>query len=121
MAYEHQSTSADGRFALQVEPWEARNSHWVLTPQVRDLSSDRVLFKPVASSWSADGSTWTGSQVRITLRKYPGDQPRPCLAAWVDCEREVAWVEGSGTQTRLALDQLEAELERSLLAGKPER
>ncbi|CAN7459583.1 hypothetical protein LJR066_002912 [Acidovorax sp. LjRoot66] len=119
MAYEHQSTSADGRFALQVDPWEARNSHWVLTPQVRDLNSGRVLFKPVASSWSADGSTWTGSQVRIALRKYPGDQPRPCLAAWVDCEREVAWIEGS--ETRLALDQLEAELERSLLAGKPER
>lgn len=119
MAYEQQSRSADGRFELQVEPWEARNSHWVFSPQLRDLARGTVLFKPVASSWSADGATWSGSEVRIVLRKYPGDQPRPCLVARVDCERGLAWVEDSGTH--LALDQLEAELERLLLAGGPGR
>ena len=121
MAYEHQSASVDGRFELQVEPWEARNSHWVYTPQLRHTASGRVLFQPFASSWSVDGSTWTGSEVRMFLRKYPGDQPRPGLAARVDCEREVAWVEGSRDAAPLALGQLEAALERRLLEGGPDR
>lgn len=84
---------------------------------MRDLTSGRVLFQLASLSWSAEGSIWAGNQVRIALRKYPGDQPRPSLVAWVDCEREVAWVEG-GDETQWALGQLEAELDR-LLTGEP--
>ena len=111
MAYERQSGSADGRFELQVEAWEARNSHWVFAPQLRDTTNDKVLFKPEAPTWSADVSTWTGSQVRIVLRKYPGDQRRPSLAALVDCEREVGRIEGGEL---VPLNKLEAELDLAL-------
>lgn len=68
VAYEHQSGSDDGRFELQVEAWEARNSHWVFAPRLRYTSSDKFLFKPEATTWSADSSTWNGAQVRIVLR-----------------------------------------------------
>jgi len=111
VAYERQSGSADGRFELQVEAWEARNTHWVLALQIRDTTNGRILFKPLAPTWSADSSTWTGTQVRVVLRKYPGDQRRPCLEALVDCEREVGCVEGGEV---LALSRLEAELDRLL-------
>lgn len=111
LAYEHQSCSIDGRFELQVEPWEARNTHWVLAPQIRDTINDRIVFKPLAHAWSFERSTWEGAQVRIHLRKYPGDQRRPCLEAFVDCEREVGRVEGGEL---LPLSKLEAELDRLL-------
>lgn len=111
MTYEHQSSSTDGRFELQVEAWEARNSHWVFSPQLRDTLNDKVLFKPVATTWSSDSSTWIGTQVRIMLRKYPGDQQGSCLVAVVDCEREIGCVEGGEA---VPLSMLEAELDRLL-------
>lgn len=111
MAYEHQSGSADGRFQLQVEAWEARNTHWVFAPQLRDTANDKVLFRPEARAWSVDGATWTGNRVRIVLRKYPGGQRCPCLAAVVDCEAEVGCVEGGEV---VPLGDLEALLDRAL-------
>lgn len=111
LAYTHQSSSIDGRFELQIEPWEARNTHWVLAPQIRDTTNDRILFKPLAHAWSVERSTWTGAQVRIHLRKYPGDQRRRCVEAFVDCEREVGRVEDGEL---LPLSQLEAALDRWL-------
>ncbi|GAB2830501.1 hypothetical protein GCM10027276_36460 [Comamonas piscis] len=110
LAYEHQSGSSDGRFELQVELWEARNTHWVLTPQLLDTNG-RILFKPVARAWSVESTTWTGAHVRIRLRKYPGDQRRPCVEAFVDCEREMGSAEDG---EEVPLSQLEAELERLL-------
>jgi hypothetical protein len=112
LTFEIQSTSPDGRYQLQVAPWEARNTHWVLSPRLLDLRTEEVVFKPMALAWSADSSTWLGDvQLRISLRKYPGDQPRPCLVVDVDCLHATARIDGGDS---IALGELEAALERAL-------
>lgn len=80
-----------------------------MTPQLRETANGGVLCKPASSFWCIDGASCTGSQMRITLCKYPGDQARPCLAGQVDCERKVAWVEDSDGSP-LAPGQFEAAL-----------
>ncbi len=111
MAYEHSSSSADGRFELLVEEWETRNTHWVSSPRLCNTTNAKVLFLP-ESAWSADSATWAGAQLRLVLRKYPGGQTRPTLTTFIDCEREVARVEEG---IEVPLSALESELNRFLL------
>lgn len=111
MAYENSSSSADGRFELLVEEWEARNTHWVSSPRLCSAANAKVLFQP-ERAWSADGAAWMGAQLRVVLSKYPGGQPRPTLTTFIDCEREVARVEEG---IEVPLSALESELNRFLL------
>lgn len=111
MAYENSSSSADGRFELLVEEWEARNTHWVSSPRLCSAANAKVLFQP-ERAWSADGAAWMGAQLRVVLSKYPGGQPRPTLTIFIDCEREVARVEEG---IEVPLSALESELNRFLL------
>lgn len=111
MAYEHRSSSADGRFELLLEEWEARNTHWVSSPRLRNTTNAKVLFLP-ERAWSADGAAWMGAQLRVVLSKYPGGQVRSTLVTLIDCEREVARVEGGN---EVPLSALESELNRFLL------
>lgn len=114
MAYEHSSGSADGRFALLLEVWEARNTHWVASPQLCNASNAKVLFQP-ERTWSVDGAAWAGAQLRVVLSKFPGGQTRPTLATFIDCEREVARVEEG---CEVPLGALEPELNRFLLRAR---
>lgn len=108
-----QSTSPDGRYIVRITPWEARNSHWVSSPEIVDTRTGHTFFKFASESWSADHSAWeSDSRVRLTLRKYPGDQPRGTLVARIDCVAGAADIEGGA---RVALHALEAALEKALL------
>lgn len=111
MAYQRSSSSADGRFELLLEEWEARNTHWVSSPRLCNATNAKVLFQP-ESAWSADGTAWVGAQLRVVLSKYPGGQTRPTLVTLIDCEREVARVEDGN---EVPLSALESELNRFLL------
>ena len=110
MTYRHASSSADGRFELQIEEWEARNTHWVSSPKLFDTTHAKVLFQP-EGPWSVDKVEWTGTQLRLALRKYPGGQARSTLITVIDCEREVAQVE---VGEEVPLSALESELDRFL-------
>jgi hypothetical protein len=50
--------------------------------------------------------------VRIALRKYPGDQPRPCLTVRLNCAQQTGELEGAGA---VPFEALEALLEEALL------
>ena len=110
-----QSTSADGRYIVRIAPWEARNTHWVCPPEIVDTHTDRTFFKFASESWSAERSAWeSDSLVRLTLRKYPGNQPRNTLVVRIDCIHGTGDIEGGA---RVALDALEAALEKALHAA----
>lgn len=110
-----QSTSPDGRYIVRIAPWEARNSHWVSSPEIVDTRTGHSFFKFASESWSADRSAWeSDSRVRLTLRKYPGGQPRHTLVVMVDCVAGVADIEGGA---RVALEALEAALDKALHAS----
>jgi hypothetical protein len=74
--------SPDGFFDLVTSASEMRMSHWVETPALYDLRSQRQLFA-LDSQWSADVITWSAESDKVTiqLRKYPGDVPGLTLAA----------------------------------------
>jgi hypothetical protein len=116
LSFEIQSTSPNGRYQLQVDPWEARNTHWVLSPQLVDTESGHVLFKLTASVWSAESSTWESDVlVRIELRKYPGNQPRPSLAVRLNCAQETGSLDSDGAAP---FEALEALLDAALLGAR---
>jgi hypothetical protein len=68
--------SPDGFFDVVTSANEVRMSHWVETPALYDLRSQRQLFA-LDPQWSADAITWAADSetVTIKLRKYPGDVP----------------------------------------------
>lgn len=113
MSFEIQSTSPTGRYQLKVDPWEARNTHWVLSPHIVDCESGRILFRFSASAWSAENSAWENDEVvRINLRKYPGDQPRASLVVRLNCAQGTSGLAGGPV---VAFEALEALLEEALL------
>jgi hypothetical protein len=113
LSFEIQSTSPNGRYQLQVDPWEARNTHWVLSPQLVDTESGHVLFKLTASAWSAENSAWeSDAVVRIAHRKYLGDQPRPCLTVRLNCAQQTGELNGADA---VPFEALEVLLEEALL------
>lgn len=86
-----------------------------MSPQVVDTTTDKVLFKFSAHAWSAEQSTWeSDALVRVELRKYPGNQPRPCLVVRLDCVREMGAIDGGEFVPLAALEPL---LERALLGA----
>jgi diguanylate cyclase (GGDEF)-like protein len=112
-AFETRSQSPDGRYALQVAPWEAGHSHWVMAPRILDTRTGKVVFQLADPRWSAEHATWEAdAEVRLELRKYPGDQPRPGLVARLDCQRELGRID-NGDAVPLAL--LEPAAEQALV------
>jgi hypothetical protein len=109
---EIQSTSPGGRYVVRIEPWEARNSHWVCSPELVDTQTGQSVFKFAAEAWSADSSAWESeSLVRLALRKYPGGQPRGSLVVKIDCVLGTVEVD---TGERVALQDLEGVLDKAL-------
>ena len=102
--------SPSGRYVVATEPWEARMSHWVLPPVVRDAPSGEVLLDLTHSLWSVETAAWHGeSVVALTLREYPGDQPP--VVVTLDLGRQTATVAG-GTPRPFA--EIEAALDAAL-------
>ena len=103
------STSPDGRYAIHVDMWEARMSHWIESPDISDAQSGERLLRFADDNWSLDDSQWlSAGQVRLTLRKFPGSHTPVDLEPVVDCvNRTVTLPNGA----QLPLARLEAELD----------
>ncbi|BDM22650.1 MULTISPECIES: hypothetical protein [Pseudomonas] len=114
---EIQSRSADDRYRLLVTPWEAGNTHWVYRPQIIDTGQGTCLLAFDDSRWSADSSTWlSAGQVELTLRKYPGNQPRRSLQVVIDCDQRHAQ---AGSRVEVELVELEGVLDALLNSADP--
>jgi hypothetical protein len=107
-----QSVSPDGRFEILTDAWEAGNSHWVETPSIRDRISGEPIPSFTDNSWSLDESLWcSGSIVRLTLRKYPGNHEPSSVMAIVDCAARTAITGGGRSVPLHAIESaLEAEM-----------
>jgi hypothetical protein len=108
-ASELHSTSPDGRYCVQVMPWEARNTLWVYSPCIVDTQRRICVFRFADACWSVDRSVWlSDTVVELGLRKFPGHRTGSGVRVVVDCERRVAY---RGEGKNVALSRLESELE----------
>lgn len=102
------SRSPGGRFCVYTRPWEAKMSHWVSPPIVRDDEVAQTLFAPVDSRWSAASAQWLGDDVlRLELCRYPGNHQPPTLTVDIDCRARCAWLAGK----QVSLEELERALD----------
>ena len=102
------SESPTRSFAVEAEPVEVRNSHWVYRFRILDCASGAVIWAPVDGRWSLDSATWrTEAEVHLVLRKYPGDHRPSEVKACVNCAERTARLE----RTVFPLAQLEPELD----------
>jgi len=101
--------SPSGRYAVEVDPREARNTQWVYTPRVIELTTGKIVLALSDTRWSMDSATWTsGSEVSLRLRKFPGDHLPVHLEVLVDCAEGTALVAAG---QRCGLAELEATLD----------
>ncbi|KFN49516.1 hypothetical protein [Arenimonas composti] len=85
--------SPDGRFAVWATPWEAAASQWVYHPRLVVVATGETLWAPADNRWSLERATWeSDSQVRLSLRRFPGNPRRPFVEATVDCVAGIAAV-----------------------------
>lgn len=109
---EARSLSPDGRYAVQVDAWEAFNTHWVESPRIVELADGAVVFAFADSHWSLDECRWVEADVvEWVLRKYPGNHTPSQLVARIDCVSRTAGI-GAGPQE--PLDAFEAALDAQL-------
>jgi len=106
---EPRSRSPDGRYAVEVDVWEAFNSHWVESPRIVEVAGGRVVFAFRDSHWSLDECRWLeATVVEWALRKYPGNHTPSQIVARIDCAGRTA---GVGAEPQGPLDSLEATLD----------
>ena len=114
---EIQSRSADDRYRLLVNPWEAGNTHWVYRPRILGTRQGTRLLAFEDRRWSADSSTWLSAwQVELTLRKYPGNQARRSVQVVIECDQRLAQ---AGAQTEIELSELESVVDALLNGADP--
>jgi hypothetical protein len=106
------STSPTGRFEIQADVWEARNSLWVYTPSIWDVERNLHILSFKDDSWSADNSVWSSeNHVSLILRKFPGNHRPEQLNVEIDCVARVAMI---ASATPMPLAGLESALNRAL-------
>ncbi|OMC46180.1 hypothetical protein A5745_11760 [Mycobacterium sp. IS-2888] len=115
MTLEQRSTSPDGRYKVCVDPFEARASQWVETPELIDSATDRALLALTDRYWHLDSADWRSQSVVIMdLRHFPDGRPQ--YRVDIDCEQLTASVDGDGPYP---LGQLGKALERASGAPSP--
>lgn len=95
------STSPTGRFQVQADIWEARNSLWVYSPSIWDAEQKQYVLLFKDESWSVDKSVWLSeNKVQLTLRKFPGNHRPEHVNVEIDCAAQIAMM-APPTQTPL--------------------
>jgi hypothetical protein len=113
MPYELRSTSPTGRFEVRVSVWEARNSLWVESPEIFDLTESKPQLRFGSELWSLDDSEWkSNSVVRLVLRKFPGNHAPVQLEVLADLQSQTASVQSSPP---VPLEHLEHAMEHQLV------
>lgn len=92
--FDVRSTSADGRYRVCVDPFEARAFQWVETPELFGTAG-RALLGLTDRYWHLDSAEWSGeSVVVLQLRHFPLPHDYSCGVV-VDCQRMTASVNGA--------------------------
>lgn len=104
MSFEVQSTSPSGRYQVRVDPWEARMSLWVETPELVDSVIGTTLLAFADPNWSLDAAAWQGERVTLTLRRYPGDHVPSQFEVVVDCAALSATVQSMPVPSLAAIE-----------------
>lgn len=106
------SVSPDKFYELRADVWEARNSLWVCSPDIWDVTLGQSAFRFKDEKWSVDSNTWlNASTVQLSLRKFPGGQGVESFVVDIDCVARTAKILPS---TMTTIDDLEDALERAL-------
>jgi hypothetical protein len=112
MPLETPSISPSGRWHIEVNAWEARNSLWVESPLIRDSQTGAVVLRFADANWSLDASAWLSDDVvRLALRKYPGNHDPGAVEVTVDGGNAIAALPSGRA---VLLSGLEALLEQQL-------
>jgi hypothetical protein len=85
------SISPTSSYEIRIESWEARNSMWVQTPTIIDLQLQDTILEFRDPYWSLNNAEWiSNTDVKVTLRKYPGNHIPAELAIEVECKHRLA-------------------------------
>lgn len=99
------SISPGGRFQVQADVWEARNSLWVYSPSIWDTERSLRVLSFDDESWSVDKSTWISeTEVLLVLRKFPGNHRPEQLSVEIDCIAETATIPPAGPSHVVGLE-----------------
>lgn len=106
--------SLTGSYEIRIESWEARNSLWVQTPEIVALQLQDTILKFRDPYWSLNNAEWIGNKnVKLTLRKYPGNHIPAELMVTIDCKnRLVTLPDGQQVALTALEDQLDLLLQR---------
>jgi hypothetical protein len=66
-------TSPDGLYKVEFDEREMRMSHWVCSPRIIDVNSNKVLLDLWNTQWDAEVSFEDSGEVLLSLRHYPGN------------------------------------------------
>ncbi len=110
------STSPGGRYQIRVYPQEMRMSHWVETPEVIDIVTNRCLFHPLDDNWSLISAVWQSeSVVTLRMRRYPGTVEPSSFEVQFDCAKPSAKVGGAEVEN---LGKVEHHLKKAYDAAR---
>jgi hypothetical protein len=105
-----QSVSPSGAWEIRVAMREIFNSHWLEVPTLLLRADGSVVWTVVDDRWSLDWAEWSGDEVTLTLRKYPGNHLPVDLKPVIDCIARTARL----GDTTMPLEALEPTLEKAL-------
>jgi hypothetical protein len=109
---EVKSVSADGRFLVRTDAWEARASLWVESPTIFSTEATEPLLQFSSELWSLDKAEWLSNEtVELTVRKFPGNHKPSQIVITINCNERTATLGSSGS---VALSELEGLLEKQL-------
>lgn len=115
MDIEVKSISLGGRYVVQVERREARDSHAGFASELWDMQTGRSLFTFTDADWSIERAHWASeSLVSIEFRKRAGRPAPRGLVVGIDCLHGIARI---GSREEVGLDALESALKTMLTAA----
>ena len=113
---EEKYLSPTGTYVFHIAAWEARMSHWIESFTLVELASGASVLRLRDSNWSLDTAEWLSeSEVRMQLRKYPGNHTPSSFEVRVNCEAQTAQVNGG---LPMSLNKVEPALNRLYASAK---
>jgi hypothetical protein len=103
------SISPTGFYEIRIDSWEPRMSLWIQTPEIIDLQLQDTILEFRDPHWSLNTAEWIGNtDVKVTLRKYPGNHIPVELAIMIECRNRLAILPDG---KHIALTALEEQLD----------
>jgi len=103
--------SPDGKYAVVLNAYEMRMSHWLESGAVWNLDTQTMIVPIGERMWSTDRVTWTGNHdLEVEIRRYPGDVPGGNVR--LDVDQQTARIAFDPDPVTIPFEQLNTWLER---------